>query len=208
MIDNTHQDRLSHSCCNICNSMCNMCNICNMYNVCNKCDKYTRNHTCEFVDTIGQRLPISRVESENVQMKNNEITETFESYEYIVSSFLRNYYDTIAINGWNYVQNIFHHDCAVVFKGDYIGNSYDMLVTLAKENVRNASYSNMRINWVTLPDGSFATDKKSIMITVSSNIQFITYTNIYYQQCQIIESFVISPSIDGIYRCSRHIIDF
>jgi len=185
MIDTIHQGYTQYDYCNSRNRH-NTCNICNICNIC-KNNKY-----------------VNPFEIENT----TETYETYESYEYIVSSFLRNYYDTIATNGWNHVQDMFHHDCVVVFKGVNVGNSYDMLTILARENIKNAIYSDIHINWVTLPNATFMTEQKSVVITVSCNVQFITYTNIYYNPIRMIETFIISPSSNSVYKCSRQIIDF
>ena len=68
----------------------------------------------------------------------------------IVNTFFIEYYKNINNIGWNAILYLFDPSCITIIKDKKVGNEYDLLNSLAIENIKRANYCNINCKWTTI----------------------------------------------------------
>lgn len=121
----------------------------------------------------------------------------------VANAFLTEYYKNTSLIGWNFVQNMFDHNCVVMLQDTKIGNEYDLLSTLSSMYIKRANYEELRPKWSVI-------NNNSLLINIFGKLQLVSFNGNTSNSVPFSESFVLSLSTvnnNNIVSCTHHMLD-
>lgn len=152
------------------------------------------------IQRIAQQLCINCTNCANCGNNSCQNNQLYTNLEFIANSFIIEYYKNVSNTGWNAVMYLFDHQCTVMFRDKYIGNSYDLLNALSIEYIKRANYDILRTKWLLI-------NQDTMLLQIFGNIQFVQFNGNSFCTVPFTETFVLKNDKTNI-KCTHHIIDY
>jgi len=147
-----------------------------------------------------QRIETQRIGVEKCGCSNSCAERDRPDLAQSSDQFVMEYYRNVSNTGWNTATYLFDPNSMTICKNKNVGNVYNFLSALSRENIKRANYDNLNMKWVSV-------DQNTIVINIYGLIQFVSFNNQYSKVFNFSETFIVRTD-RGKFKCTQHMFDF